>query len=233
MRLYAYADIVAEDKDTYGIKKQLEDFIKDNPSDDLEQWISQRKIANNLSDRAKDLLENAVHLYNNIDPTTFGANDASTYAHAYFRVLEAEYNDKVISIINKNLDFEKLYEEIDDIADEDERENWKKEARSLEKTKRGEKDFLTLGTIQVLLGKLRCDKMEPHANRIIQALWNGLTDEGKRAFVNGNMENVINHRMVDLYRNPGAHIGLMPLSSAMQGRAYVMNNLPMIIEWFK
>lgn len=74
---------------------------------------------------------------------------------------------------------------------------------------------------------------EECGNYLNNILNNLLTDKGKEALVQRKMLNVINGRVLEKYRIPGAHTGFLPYSEALEARKYVLGTLLVMASWFK
>ena len=245
----AYTDITATHTDKYDLQQRLESVLSEVEDLPSEETVSFRKLAATMSHGAYEkLLEAEEQYFKETKEKRLNIRDESGISLDYFRVIEMEYNNKIIIPLAANTDIEKLMqicgygkEDIDRNPYEKEMcEKWYNDIKALQSIKDGRKDSLELGTIRTLLDHiLAYDKgayNEERHDACCRALDKSLTPllslEGLHAFRTRTMVDIISWENTNEYRGPGAHTGFLPLSSAQEARTIVLENLPIMETWF-
>lgn len=239
----SYSRILVTGKDPYDIKDRLEVFKNNNPWFNFNEILGRTGLTYKMSTKGHDALLNAEYTFDVATKVNYGNRDASGLALIFFRVLEIEYNNKLIrpfskaldfSIIKKITGFQKLtinirngqYFNIDPKYS-----RWGKDLESLFDLHSGTKESMEIGIIRTLLihiwrGTDSC------ATHLLKLFEQHLTQEGKNALHSERMMDVIGSANVNMYRNPGAHTGFVPYSRACDARGFVRTVLPEIESWF-
>ena len=72
----------------------------------------------------------------------------------------------------------------------------------------------------------------PCAQKLHSYICQCLSPVGIQAYEGSQMQNLIDAKQRNKYRNPGAHTGYLPYSVAAEAREYVLSNLPDLESWF-
>ena len=239
----SYSRIVVTGKDPYKIKDRLEDFKNKNPWFSFDDILARTGLTYKMSTKGHDALLNAEHTFDVATKGNYGNRDASGLALGFFRVLEIEYNNKLIGPFSKALDFNAIHSITGFIKLTRRNSNglfynidhkysrWGKDLESLYDLQSGMKVSMEIATIRKLLDHILKwgDSCEQYLRRELEK---HLTPEGKNAFYTADMINVIESAKVEKYRNPGAHTGFVPYSGACDARKFVRAELPRIESWF-
>jgi len=238
----SYSRILVTGKDPYKIKDRLENFKNNNSWFNFEEILRRTELTYKMSAKGHDALLNAEYTFDAATKLNYGNRDASDLALIFFRVLEIEYNNKLIGPFSKALDFNKIhsitgftkltYKNRDRWYNIDHSySRWGKDLESLYDLQNGTKESMEIGIIRTLLAHI-LNWGDSCAQYLLRELEKHLTQEGKNAFLTSDMINVIESAKVDMYRNPGAHTGFVPYSEACDARKYVRAQLPKIESWF-
>lgn len=202
--------------------------------------IEDIEIFSAMTKKGRLALSNAERLFSLSQDD--GVVDASHIALAFFRVLEFEYNGRLIKPLMDKLDFDKirhitgyhfLRREKRSVIDRD-FESWKREIDEISLIKSHVRETMTLGSIRELLRKIRfsnthLDACAQELNRVIKLV---LTPEGLTAFQLEYLEDALSQTDLSAYRNPGAHTGFLSFSKACEAREIVRYWLKEMGTWF-
>lgn len=221
---YVYSEIKVFKRDPYNLKEKIDNIWKQNKKYDLKKMSSDIKLARTLSLSGKLALDIAEETFQNINDNITGTKDYSALALQFFRIIEIEYNEKLIIPLIKNIDMKTFELKIKN------NKGWYKDFKSiLNAQKNGE---ISLGTIRVLLYKIIKYKDDEIGCYLFKAINKLLTSKGKENLKSEKMMRIINYDVLRNYRNPGAHTGYLPFSEACNVRKYVYKNLLIIEDWF-
>lgn len=233
----SYSRILVTGKDPYKIKVKLDEFKANNPEFNFDTILGNTGLTYKMSRKGHAALLNAEYTFDVSSKGNFGVRDASGLALISFRVLEIEYNNKLILPFAKSLDFNDIKRitgfdkpaykyNIDEGFS-----RWGKDLESLYDLNVSSKDSMEIGVIRTLIAHI-WHRTDPCAKYLLQKLELFLTQKGKDALKTERMMDVIGSVNVNMYRNPGAHTGFVPYSKACDARDYVKAVLPEIEAWF-
>ncbi len=235
-----YSDIVARDNDQYNLKDRIQKCLYDLDSDkNITESIEWRKLALSMNQRAYEAFANAENVFTATKQKYYGLHDASALALMFFRVIEMEYNARIIKPLADSADINKMKSlcgiekkwECRSKTEKGYSKQWEYDVNQLENIKTGKRRSLELGTVRVLLRKI-LGRYDQCGLELFNDLMPLLTASGKQAFFNQKMIDVIGRANVDAYRNPGAHTGYLPYSAAVRAEQYVKGILPTMETWF-
>jgi len=235
----SYSRILVTGEDPYQIKNKLSEFFNNNPSLDIEEILGHTNLTYKMSRQGHDALLNAEYTFNTTTKKNYGTRDASGLALIFFRILEIEYNNKLIGPFAKELDFTRINKltgftksiSASSYSIDERFSKWGKDLESLFDLKTGKKSSLEIGVIRTLLAHI-WHKTDKCASYLLGELEKHLTQKGKDALRTEYMIDIIGKTNVDMYRNPGAHTGFVPYSKACEAREFVKGVIPEIELWF-
>lgn len=230
---YAYAEIIALEKDTFNLKDRIIEIWRDNDGYDLNETVRNIKLSRLMSHKAHAALLTADSLFEKIDKNTAGFTDYSVLALSFFRVIEIEYCEKLIIPLSSKIDIAEMNKFVLESKPEN-LKKWEKDCRNLEEIKTGKKESLPLGAIRTLLAHVINRKTRDEScAKYLQSLLNGiLTEKGKEALSSREMLNTLDDSILNEFRVPGAHTGFRLYEVACESRKYVLDKLPEIVFWF-
>jgi len=159
--------------------------------------------------------------------------DAGMISLGFFRILEVEFNQRIVIPMLKSLDFTALRAlpkpprtiESGRIPDNI--------IEKLKKVREGRDAGLELGALHLLL-QLTQTIADPDENRkklLHGAIQRHLTTDGERAYKDGRLSNLISPAVREKYRNPPAHSRYLPQPVAIECRKHVTQALLDITDW--
>ena len=160
----------------------------------------------------------------------------------YFRIIELELNNRLIQALVANLSTEELtkaYKADLEALNEKEKESYKKKwdrlLSDLKKIEEKKLHGITLGSLAIYMGQLRHFKQKGLC--LVDCLWSKLdeilTEEGKTAFLRGDLEDMIKQEILEKYRNPPAHTRYLSYQTACECKEYVTKSIITLHAWFK
>ena len=222
---YVYAEINITENDPYKLNDSLKNIVVGNIDESKEDVAFVRKVPR----KAYVALRSAEATFELLSKQNVGTGDYSTLSLQYFRILEMVYSEKVLKPMAINVSISVLYEKA-----KEQKDRWDFDIKLLKKIKSEKQESAELGKIRVFLQHIREfsgeDKCAIYLEKQLREL---LSDEGKREFRRGKVEDIISEEKLNLYRIPGAHIGYLPFSVACESRKYVLEMLPRVLSWFK
>lgn len=224
---YVYAEIIITENDPYKLNDSLKNIVAGNIdiNKSKEDVVFVRKVPR----KAHVALQSAEATFDLLNNQKVGTGDYSTLSLQYFRILEMIYSEKILKPIADNVSISVLYEKA-----KEQKDRWEFDIKLLKKIKSGKQDSAELGKIRVFLQHIREFSLEDKcAIYLEEQLSKLLSDEGRRVFRRGKVEDVISEEKLNLYRIPGAHTGYLPFPAACESRKYVLEMLPRILSWFK
>ncbi len=167
--------------------------------------------------------------------------DAGMISLGFFRIVELEFNERLLFPALQSIDLDALETEIERLqnsqASRTERnvvECWKRMLPRLRKAKQDRRG-LELGDLELLLQKLRAVngpdsflKAPLNAGIIRQ-----LSARGIAAFQSGELASLLDIDARERFRNPAAHTRYVDLETARESKRYVENALEKLIEYTK
>ena len=237
----AYGDIVATNDDQYNLKDRLEQYLSEKSDLEIDKIVNMRKLVATMSPNALKALIEAKQDYLNAKKQN-RLKDESGIAQRFFRILEMEYNSKIIVPLVNSINIGTLKQicgfgksdSEKSIYEKEMNDKWHNDIVALDKIKNGRQDTLELGTIRVLLEHILDDERHDACSRILDnALTPLLTLDGLDAFRKRDLMEVISKENVLEYRIPGSHTGYLPFSVATKARDFVLDALPVFETWFK
>jgi hypothetical protein len=163
--------------------------------------------------------------------------DAGMISLGFFRILELEFNERLLLPAMKAVDIEMLISDLAALssgvsqgAHKKAVEFWQKMMPSLKRAKKDGKG-LELGSLELLLQKVVDTAGVDSAlkARINSALCQRLTNAGVEAFKSGELASLLNEEAREKYRNPPAHSRYLDLATARACRTYVSKALERLI----
>lgn len=206
--------------------------------------LEKKRIAisarSNLTAKSDTALDAAEWLFNKSkEEKDFGFIDAGSISLSYFKVLEIEYNDRLIiplvesvsssDVLNAfNLDIESLAGK----KREKYIKTWERNVHAICAFNPSDPKGFELGTVMyILVGIKRYETMEI-GKLLFPKLTDLLTAEGLKAFHDKSLINVISTKNVDRFRNPPAHTKYLEYATAVECREFVFENIPKLKSWF-
>ncbi|MEE3472082.1 MAG: hypothetical protein VZR24_15615 [Butyrivibrio hungatei] len=233
----SYSRILVTSEDPYKIKDKLDFFKTNNPSFDYDEILGNTVLTYKMSRKGHNALLNAEYTFDVTTRGNFGVRDASGLALIFFRVLEIEYNGKLIVPFAKSINFDDI-NRITDFEKPADRYNinksfsrWGKDLEGLYDIQTGAKQSLEIGVIRTLLAHI-LHRSDACARYLLPILESFFTHQGKNAFYTEQILDVVGLTNVNMYRNPGAHTGFVTYSKACDAREYVKGILPIVETWF-
>lgn len=232
---YVYSEILVSERDPFELKKRIEEIRRCDDDYDFEKVAADIAMARKMSVKGHAALLNAESTFRKIDGTITGANDFSALSLQFFRIIEIEYSEKLLLPLSKSIDIEHMYKLAGEADEEWKQKKWNKDCQYLEKITKGKQESFEIGAIRTMLAHVNNKKMKNDSCAIYlkSCVDKFLTVDGKRAWQNWDMINIIEDSILKKYRIPGAHTGMLPYSVALESRKYVLDKLPDIISWFK
>ena len=165
--------------------------------------------------------------------------DAGMISLGFFRILELEFNERLIFPMIKTLDLEALEEKLAVLKSEEPNktvkkaiEFWQRMIGSLNKAKTDHKG-LELGALEALLQKSSdVSGVDRSLKTIVNsALSLRLSAAGLDALRSGELGMLLNPSERERFRNPGAHARYVDLGTARECKRYVENALEKLIAY--
>jgi hypothetical protein len=191
-----------------------------------------------LSPMARIALRSASWDLAQAEKDAFLWKDAGMISLGFFRILELEFNARLILPILQKLDMERLEIGLAALKTEPSRAAkaaasfWERMLPKLQQAKQPGRG-LELGALELLLNKVASPtgvdaalKMPIHLE-ILQLL----SPTGAEAFKSGSLAHPINGHAREKFRNPPAHSRYVGLSVARECKQYVLNVLGRLIEY--
>lgn len=244
--IYAWATI--NNNNDYNIAERIRKLLKECNIETKEE-IEKEELRNWLSNTGWKLYNSAEEFYSFAINSKIIALDASSISTAFFRIFEIEFNDKIIEPLIRRLNYDSLKTEFRnekarkyDNTEKDSYQN--KWGLLLSKIKKIQdpSDKLTtleLGNIRYLFENIRTsfdssnNVTDPVGDKLYEIMKGFLSEEGKVALFNGQLEAIISEDRINKYRNPLSHTEITPLSTAKESRTIVINDVPKLIKWIK
>lgn len=158
-------------------------------------------------------------------------NDAGMISLGFFRILELEFNRRLMSPALRNVDLFLMKEIVTTItntssAGKKASQFWLRMIPLIEQNKLKQKG-LELGALELILAKIeKLNGPDIALKTHIQAeVLRRLTPVGVEAFLSGDLARRIDETAREKFRNPPAHTRYIPLSIAQECRRYVENVL--------
>jgi hypothetical protein len=182
-----------------------------------------------ISNRSKIALEAAEIYFESIKDKKWV--DAGSVSLAFYKVLEIEFNYKVVTPLVNKIDFGKLFtkykKNIENESANGRTFNWSFTIKNLEKIKNLKSNGLTAGQIFALLTRLssHVPPLRDFELYILEILEKHFTLEGLEYFRNGKIIDCLNEKFREKYRNPPAHTTYLSIETAIDSRNFVYEQL--------
>ena len=235
---FVYGEILAGKSDKSGVREAIEQHFNDDRQFDPTDIINRRKLAHSMSQKAFSALSNAERTFQETERNHYGIRDASSLALQYFRVIEAEYNERIIKPFINLVDISKVELAFSKLPQQFQGkpnwrlDKWKRDIDVIKDVKNGNRESLECGTMRALLVHIH-DYYDKCGHELHNTLIQILSTTGTQAFLSGKMMDIIGKNNLDHYRTPGAHIGYVSYSNACKARDFVFAALPEIVTWVK
>jgi hypothetical protein len=163
--------------------------------------------------------------------------DAGAMSLGFFRILELEFNERLIFPLVHQVDFaefESLFETLKSNATSSRTQNavdfWKKMKSPLLEAKKSRKG-LDLGALELFIQKIRsASGGDIQIKELLRrALCSCITPKGVEAFNAGELEALLNGQAREKYRNPAAHARYVDLATARECKTYVEDALDKLL----
>lgn len=225
---YQIAESMGRKKDA---NKIINKFPKANTKN-AAQGIILREIYDNLSPKGNLALKSALHVMEIYEPETSTFRDAGMISLGFYRILEVEYNEKLILPILS----ESLLEQIEifcQISDSPEskkerkaKDQWKKMMPQIKKGL-ADKSGLELASIEMFLNKIVSSTgPDKHIKlKLKETIYAILTDEGRDALNKGELTQPISSEYRERFRNPPAHTRFVDIETAKECKSFVFHAL--------
>jgi hypothetical protein len=165
--------------------------------------------------------------------------DAGMISLGFFRVLEQEFNERLIIPTARALDLpslaillERLKNSAATQRDIRAAEFWTQTLKKLQSAKSDGRG-MELGPLYFLLGKIRGTKGADHELRsaVASAVRSRLTGMGLTALETGELAELVAEEPREKFRNPAAHNRFVDLATAREAKAYVEAALKKLIDF--
>jgi hypothetical protein len=165
--------------------------------------------------------------------------DAGMISLGFFRIVELEFNERLIFPALENIDLEALETEMERLqssqASQTEKkvvECWRRMLPLIRKAKQDRKG-LQLGDLELLLRKVRAVN---GPDSLLKASLNAATTrrlsaKGIAAFQSGELANMLEDNAREKFRNPAAHTRYVDLETARECKRYVEHALEKLVEY--
>lgn len=206
--------------------------------------IKAKKIFSILAENGKIAYNSAEWMYNKAMEEDYGWKDAGMISLSYFRILEVEFNEKIITPLIASISINDLEDKFKEHqrklygrSQEDYRRKWGTIIGVFRNSKSPYKEAegLMLGPLEYFfrnLGK-RYDKDDQVTLYLKEGLGKFLSEAGKTALENGSMESIMSYNNRNQYRNPPAHTKYLHIDKAMECRDFVNESILNIGEWIR
>ena len=164
--------------------------------------------------------------------------DAGMVSLGFFRIVELEYNSRIILPALKEMDLRSVSELLDSLPEdtknaEKRKDSWCRVLKPLEGAKNRNKT-LELGTISMLLEKA-CGPIsegpDGEIRRILQrAISSTLNERYREVFLSGELVRPISDDARERFRNPPAHTRYLPPTTANDCKKHVDQALTLLFE---
>jgi hypothetical protein len=220
-----YGDIILVNK----YKKNFYDLHKNGYIDfEIVHKISKSSFLN-ISNRSKIALEAAEIYFESIKDKKWV--DAGSVSLAFYKILEIEFNHKIVYPIVNKIDFDKLFSKYKQNLENESANgrtiNWNFIIQNLVKIKNLKSNGLTAGQIFALLTRLssHTPPLRDFELYILGILEKNFTLEGLEYFKNRKLFESLNDKFREKYRNPPAHTTYLSLETASDSRNFVYEQL--------
>jgi hypothetical protein len=182
-----------------------------------------------ISNRSKIALEAAEIYFESIKDKKWV--DAGSVSLAFYKILEIEFNHKIVYPLVNKIDFGKLFtkykKNIENESANGRTFNWSFTIKNLEKIKNLKSNGLTAGQIFALLTRLSSHDppLRDFELYILEILEKHFTLEGLEHFRNGKIIDCLNEKFREKYRNPPAHTTYLSIETAIDSRNFVYEQL--------
>jgi hypothetical protein len=220
-----YGDIILVNK----YNKNFYDLHKNGYIDfEIVHKISKSSFLN-ISNRSKIALEAAEIYFESIKDKKWV--DAGSVSLAFYKILEIEFNHKIVYPIVNKIDFDKLFSKYKQNLENESANgrtiNWNFIIQNLVKIKNLKSNGLTAGQIFALLTRLssHTPPLRDFELYILGILEKNFTLEGLEYFKNRKLFESLNDKFREKYRNPPAHTTYLSLETASDSRNFVYEQL--------
>ena len=157
----------------------------------------------------------------------------------FFRILELEFNERLITPMLEMLDLEMLDREISALTGAKPSghrkkavEFWEKMKVSLHRAKEYRKG-IELGALELILAKIsQATGSDINIKSLLRSsLFPALSTEGIEALNSGELARLLDQSAREKFRNPPAHSRYLHLSTARECKAYVENVLNRLVSF--
>ncbi|WP_276840262.1 hypothetical protein [Anaerovibrio lipolyticus] len=188
--------------------------------EEIKIYSCDENIYNKLSDNGKWAYESAIWQYENVMNDNDGFMDAGLMSLSFMRIMEIEFNIKIIQPLILKLR-ESLF--IDSIS-----EDW-----PYKKIKNHDFKGFALGELLYFFKYVR--KKETNESQKIYDILQStlLSDTGIKMLLGGEIEKIINQSIIEKYRNPPAHSRFLHKERAFEAKQYVEDKIKIIFECCK
>jgi hypothetical protein len=164
--------------------------------------------------------------------------DAGMISLGFFRILELEFNERLIFPMMRSLDIEPLQNEQRKLQDvrtsqsDKAAEFWKRMVPMLRRVKESRKG-LELGSLELLLQKASVivGPDSPIKAALNTAIIRTLSMPGVEAFKSGKLARLLDANAREKFRNPAAHTRFVDLNTARECKIYIENALQELIQY--
>ena len=233
-----YYEILVSEDDSFNIQERLKSFLISQDKGSYASILKNAQLKKTMSEKGYYALANAEHVFRLTNRDNNGYRDASYLSLLFFRVLEFEYNNKLVKAFINNIDINQInnitgYKTVGKkIYVDKQYHNYKTDITIINDLALGIIKSIEIGKIRTLLFNI-CFGNDEYSHYLRTHLESVLTTCGRDAFWKADMMDIIDKKRVNEYRNPGAHTGFVSYHDACYARDYVYNTIPIIEEWFK
>lgn len=234
------ARVSGRNEDAKLIERQLSDLFE--PSDEL---VSTSDVMDESILRVLSSMAKLAFQASNVDLRQAMAErntlrDAGMISLGFFRILELEYNNRLILEAFSNDDIRELQEVWDRltaVANSSKKkratETWKQLIASISRGVNQGKG-LELGSLEILLGKTASeDGFDAELKSIVRVrFFSQLNDLGVTAFWSGDLRLAISTEVRERFRNPPAHTRFLDLETAIECKEHVVKALEKFNGYF-
>lgn len=201
------SEVQIEELNAFGL---IYDFINDK------QLITNKEILNilnKLSPQGKLAYQSALFLCDKNKLESFGWNDAGSVSLSYYKILEIEYNNKLIKPTISKLNLNQMDKLFNEINSKHHKNRWKKIIDNIKSSSNFE-----LGSLYYFFKFLDEERTPDYKliNYFKDILFLHFNEEGKKAFQEGNINEPISYVNREKYRNPPAHTEYLSFEAAKE-----------------
>jgi hypothetical protein len=234
---YEEALILERQADAALLRKKVRESPFANRLTEIEFSSSSMMLDRQLSPMGKIAMRSANWDLSHASKESNPWRDAGMISLGFFRILELEFNERLITPMLGTLNLEILAKEIAALTSSKPSgsskkavEFWEKMKPSLHRAKEYRKG-LELGALELVLAKIsQATGTDSNIKSLLRSsLFPALSTEGIEALNSGELARLLDGSAREKFRNPPAHSRYLHLSTARECKAYVENALNRLV----